>query len=155
MLVMNDADGSAQIKSPVSWRNFLIGIWKTTGFLKCHNGYRKWKSTLRRWKMSSLVEEYGDRRMLEGRIQEAVESALEYGFPERLLLPNLWKSSILRNKKQIIIMNSSICSLYKRIKRQVGPLREEWAFVHFADGAFWNPFPKRWELGLLKLVKAG
>lgn len=39
--------------------------------------------------MSSLVEEYGDRRMLEGRIQEAVESALEYGFPERLLLPNL------------------------------------------------------------------
>lgn len=51
-------------------------------------------------------------------------------------------------------MNSSLCSLYKRIKRQVGPLREEWAFVHFADGAIGNPFPKRWELGLLKLVKA-
>lgn len=52
-------------------------------------------------------------------------------------------------------MNSSLCSLYKRIKRQVGPLREEWAFVHFADGAIGNPFPKRWELVLLKLVKAG
>ena len=53
--------------------------------------------------MSSLVEEYGDRRMLEGRaegraegriegrIQEAVESALEYGLSREAVITKLVK----------------------------------------------------------------
>ena len=46
-------------------------------------------------KMCSLVEEYGDRRMLEGRIegriQEAVESALEYGLSREDVIAKLVK----------------------------------------------------------------
>ena len=45
--------------------------------------------------MSSLVEEYGERRMLEGRaagrIQEAVESALEYGLSREAVITKLVK----------------------------------------------------------------
>ena len=45
--------------------------------------------------MSSLVEEYGERRMLEGRaegrIQEAVESASEYGLSREAVITKLVK----------------------------------------------------------------
>ena len=53
--------------------------------------------------MSSLVEEYGERRMLEGRaegriegrIQEVVESALEYGLSREAVITKLVKKFAL------------------------------------------------------------